>query len=153
MLLAVFYLIQQNIMKFKIKKEVEVEIKTLHIRAGVRYWEDATVNGIEDEEGTLIPCRVADEDDWFPVIDIESGKITNWKQGITADIHYKLCDDGNYYLLDENNEQVLHKNGYVPDCLAIEDSGYGDYIIIKVDENGLINNWKFNISDFIDDVE
>jgi len=58
-----------------------------------------------------------------------------------------------YVIVDENNEQVLHKNGYVPDCLAIEDSGYGDYIIIKVDENGLINNWKFNISDFIDDVE
>jgi hypothetical protein len=31
-------------MKLTIKKEVEVDFKTLHVRAGVRYWEDATVN-------------------------------------------------------------------------------------------------------------
>ncbi len=135
-------------MKFTIKKEVEVDIKTLHIKAGVRYWEDAIVNGIEDEKGDLIPCRVIDEDDWLPIIDIETGVIINWKQGTTADIHYKVCDAGDYYLLDENDELVLHKNGYVPSCLAIDSNGFGDYIIMKVDENGSINNWKFNIKDF-----
>lgn len=134
-------------MKFKVKKVVEVEIKTLKIRAGVRYWEDATVNGVEDEKGDLIPCRI--QDDWFPEIHIETGKIINWIPGVTANIHYKVCDDGDYYLLDENDEQVLHKSGYVPDCLSIDDNGYGDYIIIKVDENGMINNWKFDsIKDF-----
>lgn len=138
-------------MKVKIKKLVEVEIKTLHIRAGVRYWEDATVNGIEDEEGTLIPCRVIDEDDWLPVIDIETGKIINWEQGVIADIHYKVCDDGDYYLLDDNNEEVLHINGYVPNCLAINENGYGDYIIMQVNEDGLIKDWKFNILDFTEE--
>jgi len=139
-------------MKVKIKKEVEVEVKSIHIRAGVRYWEDATVDGVEDENGDLIPCRVKDEDDWFPIIEIETGKIRNWKQGVTADIHYKVCDDGDYYLMGEDEtESILHKSGYVPDFLAIEDSGYGDYIIIKVDENGFINNWKFgqeNLKEF-----
>ena len=138
-------------MKVKIKKEVEVEIKTLHVRAGVRYWEDATVDGIEDNDGKLIPCRVADEDDWFPVIEIETGKIINWKQGVTANIHYKVCDDGDYYLLDENDEEVVHLNGYVPKTLCPEENGYGDYIIMKVDAEGLINNWKFNLSDFTED--
>lgn len=138
-------------MKVKIKKEIEVEIKTLHIRAGVRYWEDATVDGTEDNDGKLIPCRVIDEDDWLPVIEIETGKIINWKQGVTADIHYKVCDDGDYYLLDENEEEVLHLNGYVPKTLCPEENGYGDYIIMKVDSEGLINNWKFNLSDFTED--
>lgn len=138
-------------MKVKIKKEVEVEVKTLHVRAGVRYWEDATVDGIEDNDGKLIPCRVIDEEDWLPVIEIETGKIINWKQGVTADIHYKVCDDGDYYLLDENDEEVVHLNGYVPKTLCPEENGYGDYIIMKVDSEGLINNWKFNLSDFTED--
>lgn len=47
-------------MKITIKVEKEVEIKTLEVRAGVRYWEDATVNGNEDSEGELIPCREGD---------------------------------------------------------------------------------------------
>lgn len=29
----------------------------LKVEAGVRYWEDATVNGIEDVDGALIPCK------------------------------------------------------------------------------------------------
>jgi len=140
-------------MKVKIKKEVEVEIKTLHVRAGVRYWEDATVDGVEDVDGKLIPCRVIDEDDWLPVIDIETGKIINWDLGKTADIHYKVCDDGDYYLLDENDEKVIHLEGYVPATLCPEESGYGDYIIMKVDAEGFINNWKFNLSDFTEEDE
>jgi len=132
-------------MKFKIKKEVEVEITTLYVRAVVRYWEDAKVDGVEDENGDLIPCRV--EDDWCLTIDLENGKITNWTQGKTADVHYKVCDDGTYILADENNEQVLCKEGYVPDCLSIDDNGCGDYIIMKIDKLGFINNWKFSTYD------
>lgn len=139
-------------MKVKIKKEVELEAKTLHVKAGVRYWEDATVNGVEDTEGDLIPCRIEDDDEyWFPVIDIDTGVITNWEQGKTADIHYKVCDDGSYFVFDENEKEIAKKDGYVPDTMCPEGGGYGDYIIMKVDENGLINNWKFDISDFIEE--
>jgi len=146
--------LNQKVMKFKIKKEVSVDIKTLHIRAGVRYWEDATVNGVEDTDGHLIPCRVIDNDDWLPVIEIETGKIRNWKQGVTADIHYKVCDDGDYYLMSEDeNTHEIHKNGYVPSCLSINGNGYGDYIIMKVDENGIIEDWKFDIDDFIEETD
>lgn len=136
-------------MKVKILKEVEVEIKTLHVEAGVRYWEDATVNGVEDEQGTLIPCR--DNEDWSPIIDIETGKILNWEQGKIADIHYKICDDGRYSIKDADYNTILSTEGYVPKTLSIESNGYGDYITLKVDENGQINNWKFDIDDFKDE--
>lgn len=137
-------------MKINIKVKTEVEIKTLQVSVGVRYWEDATVNGIEDEQGDLIPCRVGDY--WRPKIDIETGQILNWKQGITANIHYKVCDDGTYWLRDENDKDIIKSEGdYVPSILAIDDSGFGDYIIIAVDKKGFINNWKFDISDFIDE--
>ena len=29
-----------------------------------------------------------------------------------------------------------------------EGGGYGDYIIMKIDENGVIRNWNVNIEDF-----
>lgn len=137
-------------MKFTIKKKIkiEVDLKTLHVRAGVRYWEDATVNGQEDADGTLIPCRDDANENWLPVIELETGKIRNWKKGTIADIHYKVCDDGDYYLMSEDEEDSeLSKSGYVPDCLAINDNGYGDYIIMHVDSDGLIKDWKFTKED------
>lgn len=133
-------------MKFKIKQKVkiEVDLKTLHVRAGVRYWEDATVNGIEDTDGNLIPCRDDASEDWLPVIELETGKIRNWIKGTTAEIHYKVCDDGDYYLMaQDESKHVLSKSGYVPDCLSVKDNGYGDYIIMKVDSDGIIQDWEF----------
>jgi hypothetical protein len=44
-------------MKAIVKIEKEVELKTLVVKAGVRYYVDGTVNGIEDAEGNLIPCK------------------------------------------------------------------------------------------------
>ena len=32
-----------------------VPVKYLRAECGVRYWEDATVNGVEDTDGKLIP--------------------------------------------------------------------------------------------------
>src|SRR5690606_522627 len=120
-------------------------IKTLKVEAKVRYWEDASVDGVEDTNGTLIPCRKGDL--WCPLIDIDSGRITNWGQWKVAEIHYKICDEGTYTLLDENGNEVKRIEGYVPGLLAIEDSGYGDYIIINVNEDGLINDWNPDLSE------
>lgn len=133
----------------KIKVEQDVNLKTLHVEAKVRYWEDATVNGVEDEDGSLIPCREMDL--WKPVIDLDSGKIINWKQGVPADIHYKVCDAGSYFLKDENGDIKLSiEDDYVPAIMCPEGSGYGDYIIMKVNEDGMIENWNpSNIDDFI----
>lgn len=138
-------------MKSKIKIEKEVEIKTLLVDAGVRYWEDGSINGVDDENGDLTPCK--ENDRWKLMIDIETGIITNWKQGVTADVHYKVCDDGIYHLLDAEGNTVLTKDGYVPNILDLDRESYGDYIIMKIDENGKIENWKNNpgITDFYDE--
>ena len=133
-------------MKATVRIKQKVEFKTLLVKAGVRYYEDATVNGVVDELGDLIPCK--DGELWCPKIDIDSGVITNWKQGVTADIHYKVCDAGNYYLMDEQGvDRLSIEDNYVPSCLCPNESGYGDYIIMKVDENGKIEGWDFNESD------
>ena len=37
-------------MKIETTENKELEVKTLLIEASVRYWEDAIVNGVDDEE-------------------------------------------------------------------------------------------------------
>ena len=139
-------------MKIELTVKKEFEIKTLLVEADVRYWEDATVNGVEDENGDLIPCKVGGT--WKPIIDLETGLITNWEKGKEANIHYKVCDAGEYWLQDENGEKIVKAKGYyVPDFLAIDDSGYGDYIIMKVDRDGKINNWRFDSEPFTNEDE
>ena len=133
-------------MKITIKQEKEVDVRFLKAECGVRYWEDATVNGVEDEKGELIPCR--EGDCWCPIIDLQSGFITNWEQGKEASIHYKVCDAGTYTLLDENHNEVKSIDGYVPDIMSPQDRGYGDYVIMKVDQNGIIQNWKVTLDEF-----
>jgi hypothetical protein len=58
--------------KFTVTKEFDVEY--LFVEAGVRYWEDGVINGVEDKDGN-IPCR--DGDCWKPLININTGKIIN----------------------------------------------------------------------------
>lgn len=133
-------------MKFELTTKKTVDVEYLQVSAGARYCEDATVNGVEDENGDLIPFRNADY--WEPKIHIETGKIVDWPKGTTASIHYKVCDDGAYKLLDSRNNLVKEIEGYVIDILCPEENGYGDYIIMEIDESGQIMNWVADLSDF-----
>jgi len=131
----------------------EAEVKYLQVSAGVRYWEDSKVDGVEDTLGILIPCREGDY--WKPLIDVDTGQIVNWEKGVTADIHYKVCDDGEYWLQDKDEHIIIGSLGYyVPDrTLAIDDRGYGDYIIMSINKEGYIKNWKLNLDDFVKEIE
>jgi hypothetical protein len=139
-------------MKAVLKLEQEFDIKTLVVNAQVRYWEDTEVDGVKDSEsGDLIPCR--DGETWKLEIDIGTGKINNWKQGVTADVHYKVCDAGIYSLLDQDGKVFFKYDGYVPHCLCPKSPGYGDYIIMDIDANGIIKNWKIDEDDIQEMVE
>lgn len=114
--------------------------KYLEAHIGAGHWEDAYLNGVEDNLG-LISCR--DGDYWKPIIELETGKIVNWNIGDTAKIHYKSTDDNSFYLLDENKTQIAKYNGfYVIDSMCPESDGYGDYVIMSIDKDGYIENWK-----------
>lgn len=119
-----------------------MQARYLEVQAEVRYWEDATVNGAEDTDGTLVPARV--NENWCPVIRLADGVLMEWPQGITAHIHYKVCDAGQYWLLNDERRRVAKWAGfYVPDeFLCHGDNGYGDYIIFKVDADGRIEKWR-----------
>jgi len=141
------FLFKKN-MKIELTITKEFDVKYLAVSAGVRYWEDSFVNGIEDKDGTLIPCRLSDDEYWKPIIDLDTGIIINWDKGIKAEIHYKVCDDGVYTLLDSNNNNIQEIDGYVPSIMCPKGSGFGDYIIMDIDENGLIDNFNVDLEEF-----
>lgn len=119
-----------------------MEAKYIEVQAEVRYWEDAEVNGIEDAEGTLIPFRRGDL--WCPVIRLSDGAIIAWPKDTTASIHYKVCDAGEYWLLDKEQNRIgKYQGDYVPDSfLCHGDECYGDYIIFDVGADGKIMGWR-----------
>ena len=149
-------------MKAKIKVTKEVDVRFLQVDAGVRYWEDADVNGKSDidfceTKGTGTPampfavkvaeepkdCIYSDHYRWRPLIDVEEGRIVDWPKGTTAQIHYKICDDGAYTLLDADKNEIVRVNSYVPDCLGDD----GDYIILSIKEDGKIDDFRFTEDD------
>ena len=149
-------------MKVKIKSK-EVEVKYLQVDAGVRYYEDTVVNGVDDvslydckgDGVPNVPCvvRVKDKPEsciysdhyrWRPLIDVGNGQSVNWRKGVTAEVHYKVCDEGVYCLLDNNKQPVVRIESYVPALLDAYAEGYGDYIVFSVDADGYIKDWEFN---------
>ena len=113
----------------------------IEVQADVRYWEDGQLNGKVDTNGE-IPLR--NGDCWEPVIELSSGQIQHWPQGMIAKVYYKVCDAGAYWLLDEHKTRIARwKGNYVPDdILCVGKRGHGDYIIFSVDEDGRIIDWK-----------
>lgn len=125
-------------MKVTIPTTKQVEIKHIYIEAPVRY---------EEEDIPYdFPLRVGGV--WRAKVEIDTGKIIDWPEGRTGDMHMKVCDSGSYTLLDDRGFVVVgRRQDYVPKIVPGE---YGDYIILTIDANGIITNWpkKPDVSDF-----
>jgi hypothetical protein len=127
-------------------RPVTATVKFLKVEAGVRYWEDADVNDQSDNEGDLMPFRSGDM--WCPTIDLDSGVVVDWPRGTSAHIHYKVCDEGVYTLLDGSLAPVRKIEGYVPKIMSPGGDGYGDYIIMDIDGDGAISDWRVTLDEF-----
>lgn len=136
-------------MEIKIKETKRVTVDRLRAECGVRYWEDATVNGVTDEDGNLIPLRMGDC--WSPTIMLDTGRILDWPEGTTASLHYKVCDAGLYSLLSPAGDVVVTRDGYVPSMMSPADRGCGDYVIMNIGPDGIIADWEADLSYFEDD--
>jgi len=112
----------------------------IDVEADVRYWEDATVDGVVDEDGSLIPGR--DGHTWKIRVHLASGRIENWPKGVIARIHYKVCDQGEYWLSRPDGIRVAKWRGhYVPSSHLGAESG-GDYIVMNVNGDGMIEGYE-----------
>jgi hypothetical protein len=116
------------------------DAKYLEVRAGVRYWEDGVVDGIEDSQGK-IALRVGD--DWKPVIDLDKGRVLDWPTGSSAAVHYKVCDDGDYWLQNEDGRRIAKwRDHYVPSQFLTIGTTGSDYIVLRIDGDGFIADWR-----------
>lgn len=128
-------------MKIKVKKPVEIEIKTLRLSLPVRYEEEDMPNNF--------PLRNGDV--WEADIDVDEGRITNWPRGQSGEFYMKVCDSGVYTLLDPAGAVVAKLEGeYVPQCAPGDDD---DYVGMKIEDDGRITNWDFtcDFEDFFPD--
>lgn len=143
-------------MKIKLLVKKEVDVKYLHCDIDARHLDNGIVNCRKDnEDEPKMPFLFKDSYNnwrWRPVIDIDEGRIVNWPKGTTAEVFYKSVDDNIIYLLDEyknpiswfdNDEKEIFEyyEGYVPEVLDCVGEGYGDYVQMKIDENGYIENF------------
>ena len=135
-------------MKVKVKREVVMDATTILVDTYVRYWEDTDVNGQPDNCDTpKIPCAVkSDCGDyyWKPIIDIETGQILNWQQGVTAKVHYKVCDEFACKVIEQRagiTNLIKDYEGYVPDFMCPSGEPDGDYIVMDIDGRGYIKDW------------
>lgn len=100
-------------------------------------WEDATVSGVRDVHGALIPGRFGER--WEATIRLSDGVIKEWVRGVTARICYKVRDEAEYYLLNEAGLEVAKYRGrYVPKALC---DGNRDYIVLNMDATGRIEGY------------
>lgn len=145
--------------------EAKVQPYKIIVISGVRYWCDcdySTDNGEtwkreeDDENGwnaakSVIPfiqkkkINYKEDDYWCIEINYDSGKIKDWPQNFCIKTFFKVCDDGLYQIVDECDnilwDSDTSKTYYVPAFLALEDDGYGDYIILNINGDGVIEHW------------
>lgn len=117
------------------------DAKFIEVHAAVRYWEDGWLNGKQDSEGT-VPLRVGE--DWRPTIELASGRILDWPEGVELRTCYKVCDAGEYWLLDAGRKRIAKwKGSYVPAQFLDHEGGgsVSDYIVLNVGADGLIKGW------------
>lgn len=128
-------------MKALVKIETEINIKSVRLELHVRY-------GKEDMPDDF-PLRQGDM--WRATVNIDNGEIEGWPKGKSGSFFMKVCDEGSYYLLGEDGKQIAKREeDYVPH--GVIPGKYGDYVEMKIDDNGIITNWPKppDVSDFFD---
>lgn len=91
---------------------------------------------------------------WSGAINLRTHKLLNWKQEYgDLFLQAKVCDSGTYFLLDKDKKAVCKITGYVPNGLIPEPDDCGDYIRLRIKNDGTIENWPTEpkFSDFIED--
>jgi len=133
-------------MIIEIKVPKNVNVKYLKIDAKINHPEDAKVNGVCDDN-----CEIPFSKNfhWRPTIDLENGVIVDWPKGTTAEVYYKVVDEGVYTLLDNNKNDIIVVESYVPDFIG----KYGDYISLNIDGEGRIKDFECNESDIIEMID
>lgn len=109
------------------------------------YFEDCYVNGVADDIDNPNVCGYNPElvaVVWD--IDFTTGTIENWN-GQEVKAFYKVVDNGEYVLEIDGKCFEDIEGEYVPEFLAIDDEGLGDYVYLTIGKDGKIKGWNDNV--------
>ncbi len=120
-------------METVIRVDKLVNIKSILIDVQPRYI------GTDEDDDMKPDTPMLNGEQWTAKVDVDTGEIAHWPKGTKCEFYIKVCDAGTYTLYDDKAEQVAEIQGYVPN--GIVPGEYGDYINLKIDENGFITNW------------
>jgi len=117
-------------MKIEIPTTRTVEVTQIRLSLPVRYAEEDISNDF--------PMR--NRDTWNATVELDTGRILGWPQGIHGHVYMKVCDGGSYTLLDKDGKNIAEiECNYVPH--GVVPGEYGDYIDLQIDATGTITNW------------
>ena len=118
------------------------DARFIEVHAAVRYWEDGWLNGKKDSDGT-VPLRVGE--DWRPTIELATGRVLDWPGDMELRTCYKVCDAGEYWLLDADKARIAKWEGsYVPAKFLDQADGdsVSDYIVLNIGADGVVKGWQ-----------
>lgn len=124
-------------MKRKITRKVteEIEIKKIEILIPIDEITDHTPAIPEALQKALQSLGK-----WRLLVDVDTGKVENWPADAGAlDLYCKPRDGGTYRLIGLDDKVITTLDSYVPNSVIPGD--YGDYIGLKIDASGVIQNW------------
>ena len=170
-------------MEVQILKPRTIDLKYLKAKMYVRYWVDCRysldggetwIDDIEDNEendGKVfydLPCTFSEWDKKGKehrylqlIINLENGKVENWRNNVILETSFKVCDEGEYSFLDEKFNEVInitdeYDQYYVPGFLSLEDEGFGDYVYIDIMKDGTVKHFdlmKDRILEYFDNLD
>lgn len=125
-------------MKTNVTRRVtqEIEIKTVEI--------EIPIDEIEEHEPPVPPNLLANfkaGEVWRIQVNIDTGQILGWPDGVPAfRLYAKPRDGGSYRLLGADGAVLAAiEQNYVPNGVVPGD--YGDYVDLNIAANGVITNW------------
>lgn len=128
-------------MKCTVPITTEVDFTILELGVPVNYGTEDIPEDFPGRRGDML----------YMSIDIDKGVVFDWPQGQTANLYMKVVDGGCYTVrgLTTNGEpyNLFLEHEYVPRCLGR--GGYGDYLVLKINGGGKIENWQFDIDEFL----
>lgn len=128
-------------MEILITRPVTYNVTDLKVEISNPKWTDFKINGKVYKNGENHPWRNENGNLEFWV-DIDNGQISPWENGDVAEIVSKVSNNGEYSLYTKDNICVHElKNTSVPVVLDSKRVGYGEYIYLKIDEFGKIDEF------------
>ena len=103
------------------------------------------------------PCRKEIDDTidsfWEITVNLKSHQVLEWEKDFGGlNLSAKVTDNGIYTLLDKDKNDIWCIKGYAPNSFIPEKDGFGDYINLYINEDGIVENW-YDDPDFADFIE